>query len=342
MSKKFDTWELVSTALDISPRVLLWGPPGLGKTYTALKHPGNHSKVYSVTVTEETPAAEIRGHFIPKGTEFIWHDGPAIRAWREGARLVINEIGEASADLLTFLHAICDDPEFAELTLPTGETVKPAENFQVVGTTNETPETLSPALRDRFLPTIKIDRPPKEALDMFGDLRSVVEATTSPEWTGEADGKSLTLRQWIAYTTFSEKVAPELAGVLAFGDQTAEALTDAMQIGAVETSDTWTKEHMVEGANLGSVPILETPATVEAMAEATAEILNDPLAETTAEIITEANRKIAEAAALPTIPIHETGLAHPHTRTERYQQLLDEGMTDEVANHMVKQEFGDA
>ena len=40
-------------------------------------------------LTEDTAAAELRGHFLPRGKELIWHDGPFTAAMRQGARLVV-------------------------------------------------------------------------------------------------------------------------------------------------------------------------------------------------------------------------------------------------------------
>src|SRR5579872_385453 len=128
-----EEWGYVEAVLRHSERTLLYGPPGTGKTSIANRY-GDPTDVFNIYLTDETPAAELRGHYVPKGTEWIWKHGPAIMAWLVGGRLVINEINNASGDALDFLMAILDDHEIARLTLPTGETVRPHPNFRVVAT----------------------------------------------------------------------------------------------------------------------------------------------------------------------------------------------------------------
>ena len=121
------------------PNLLISGSAGVGKTTIANS---NVTHVYNVYMTEETPAAELRGHFIPRGTSWEWMHGPAIRAWMEGSRLVINEINAASGDALDFLLAVLDDKSMAGITLPNGESVKPHPGFNCVATMNGQPEDL--------------------------------------------------------------------------------------------------------------------------------------------------------------------------------------------------------
>ena len=93
-----DCWKMISSVLGKSRRVLLHGPPGTGKTYSAVKQgtPLNmegQANVYQITMTEDTAAANLEGFYKPaKDGGFEWHDGIAIQAWRNGGRLVINEI----------------------------------------------------------------------------------------------------------------------------------------------------------------------------------------------------------------------------------------------------------
>lgn len=151
-------WSTIHVACKHARRVLLWGPPGTGKSFIGTTTEGEGATVQSLDklsrlyLTMDTPAAEVRGHYLPndKGG-FSWHDGPGTNAWRgDGHRLVIDEIDAASGDTLTLLLALLDDPESAKLTLPTNETVRPGKNFSCVATTNQSPTVIPEALLDRF------------------------------------------------------------------------------------------------------------------------------------------------------------------------------------------------
>src|SRR5205823_267894 len=143
---------VVRALVEADIRVLLWGPAGAGKTTiadTALRE--FCGQVFHQTLTEETSPAEGIGHYIVKGGDFVWHDGPMISAWRApGFGLVLNELDKASGPMHTALHAICDDRRIAQTTLPSGETVRPAERFRVIATMNGSPDQLPEPLRDRF------------------------------------------------------------------------------------------------------------------------------------------------------------------------------------------------
>lgn len=223
------TWELIDAVLGSTRRALFYGLPGTGKTYAASKRGlTEHQKVFEITLTEETPAAEIRGHFVPKDGDFIWMDGPGIRAWRAGARLVINEIDRASADCMSLLNALLDDPEFAELTLPTGEIVRPAPGFQVVATMNGEPDDLEPSLQDRFPVTIEINQVNPEAIAALEvDLRDAALNTSV------LDGdRRVSIRAWMEYGNLrakladkmSPRTAEEYAAQAVFGKRAASAL----------------------------------------------------------------------------------------------------------------------
>lgn len=234
----FNTWELLDAVLGTTRRTLLHGLPGTGKTYAASKRGlADSQKVYEITLTEETPAAEIRGHFVPKDNNFIWMDGPGLRAWREGARLVINEIDRASADCMSLLNALLDDPEFAELTLPTGEIVRPAEGFQVVATMNGVPDDLEPSLQDRFPVTIHIAEVNPEAIaSLDPDLRDAALNTSVLE-----GDRRVSIRAWMEYGNLRTKLAKrdgitakqatEIAAQAVFGNRAKQAM-QALRIDA--------------------------------------------------------------------------------------------------------------
>ena len=233
-------WEAVDLAIANSERVLLYGPPGTGKTYSAVKvkppkivNPDTgkkRSNVFQITMTEDTASANLEGFYKPssKGT-FEWHDGIAIKAWRNGGRLVVNEIDHASPDAMTFMHAILDDKEIARLTLnnDTKETVRPAEGFQVVATTNSLPESLPMALKDRFPVQIHVDTIHPKAISIFPQSwHEIIEETSLSEDTEER----LSIRAWHEFFQLMDKgLTKDEAGFLIFGDR-ADDLVDAITL----------------------------------------------------------------------------------------------------------------
>ena len=62
----FDPWFVLDKVLDASTaRILLYGPPGTGKSLTPCLWAKAHDWTFlSVTLTEETPMSELRGHFV--------------------------------------------------------------------------------------------------------------------------------------------------------------------------------------------------------------------------------------------------------------------------------------
>tara|TARA_R100000458_G_scaffold22476_1_gene20151 strand:+ start:5344 stop:6057 length:714 start_codon:yes stop_codon:yes gene_type:complete len=192
-----DCWNLLSKVLPVTPRVLLYGPPGTGKTFIAntegLK---KDQEVYQTTLTQDSTAAELLGHYVPnENGAFEWLDGLGVKAWKQGARLVINEIDNAGVDVMTFLHALLDDPKFAKFTLPnkTKEIVRPAEGFQVVATMNGVPDDLPEALADRFPVKLHMDKVNPKAIEQLPtELRGVYNDYT--------DNNSIfSVRKWIAF-----------------------------------------------------------------------------------------------------------------------------------------------
>ena len=77
---------------------------------------------YNITLTaDSTFSLNSWGIIATSDGGFRWKDGNGTRAFKEGARLVINEIDHAGADVQTFLHALLDDKEFAGFNLPNDE-----------------------------------------------------------------------------------------------------------------------------------------------------------------------------------------------------------------------------
>lgn len=215
-------WTVAQAVISVSRRVLFFGKPGTGKTYTAI-HEGlaEGQSVYNITVTPDTPMAEFRGHFIQKGGDFVWHDGPGTAAWRTGSRLVINEIDQASEDLLTFLYALMDDPEFAEYTLPTDEVIRPKDGFQIIATMNGDPEDLPPALQDRLPVQIEIKEMHPDALTTLPeDLREPARNSA----LAPSSDRSISIRMWKEYALLRERTDELVAAQAVFGDEAEKAL----------------------------------------------------------------------------------------------------------------------
>ncbi len=230
MTRKRDTWALIEAALTGADRILLYGPPGTGKTTTGMKA-GDPSKVFKITLTEETPATDLLGHFVPKGDHFEWMDGRAISAWRLGARLVLDEIDLGSSDVLTLLYAILADPDVARLTLPNGSDVVPQDGFKVVATMNGHPEDLPAALRDRFEVAIRVDAPhPMAIKSLSPDLQEAAKRSLGHD---DPD-RALSIRMWKSFDKLRRSMGDEMAAQAVFGLR-AEEITDAIELAGVST-----------------------------------------------------------------------------------------------------------
>ena len=219
-------WERVELVLaDKDARIIyFYGPPGTGKTYAAY-HYGLLERGYAaVTLTPETSAAELRGHFVPRGGEVVWHDGPFMRAIRAGKRLVLNEISHAGGDVLALLFPILDSIETAEFTLPTGEVVRPAPGFTVIATDNYSPDDLPPALQDRFTCCLHVTKPHPAALACLSpELREIAAAALKIK-----DQRRLSARTLISLEIFKQKYGLSEACRIVMGPERGQMAYDAI------------------------------------------------------------------------------------------------------------------
>jgi len=204
--------------------ILLHGPPGVGKTYAGYRKGRVAEGVYSLTLTDETPAAELRGMWVPRKDGFVWQDGPVVTAMREGARVVINEIGAASPDVLSFLLACCESRESARITLPNGEHLVPAPGFHLVATSNEPPTSLPLALQDRFDCTIEVNAPHPEALAKLDErLRHAALQTFALE-----PERAVSLRAWLKLQELLEAMELRTACLVVFGGERGRKIHEAL------------------------------------------------------------------------------------------------------------------
>jgi MoxR-like ATPase len=226
------TWDLVGRVLACScvRHVYLYGPPGIGKTYCAIREGRRDGNVYAITLTQEMPASELRGHWTPRGNEFVWMDGPVVRAMREGALVVLNELLHASDDALSFLYPVLERDATARITLPTSETVVPRPGFRVIVTENRPPSDLSAALRDRFDAVLEIDEPHPQALEGLSPvLREAARRSFSLD-----DERRVSVRPFLVLDQLRFAIGLEDACTAVFGPQRGSQLFDALVLAGAE------------------------------------------------------------------------------------------------------------
>jgi hypothetical protein len=213
-------------------RVILYGPPGTGKTYAALHFGADEGETERLVCTEDLTTADVTGCWMPVSDgRWEWHEGPAIRAWRRGARFVVDEVDRASGDVLSLLLAMTDSDGSTLWRHPrTGDVLYPHPRFAVVMTTNlDRIDELPPALRDRFPVAIRIDRPhPASVLGLSEDLRAAALVGS----LGDPD-RRVSLRAFAAFDRLRVRCGDDRAAALIFGEARATGFLDALAIGAL-------------------------------------------------------------------------------------------------------------
>ena len=226
-----ECWQALEDTLRAKlDHVLVYGLPGIGKTYTAqTAHLGNGGS-FKIGCTDDMTTAQIEGMMKPSLTESEFLEGSAPKAWRNGGRLIIDEIDKASGDALVSLLQFCDSEATARWDHPlTGEIVRPASGFTVVVTTNSHPNSLHEALRDRFPVCIEINEAHPSAIAIL------------PIWLQEparqlcksTDDDRLSLRAFMAIAHLSNTLGVQRAVELV-APQHVETLTTAHAVSALE------------------------------------------------------------------------------------------------------------
>lgn len=152
-------------------RLMLWGPPGTGKTELFWRHAKAQGWQHEYQLmTEETPGSDLTGHLAVEAGNTVWLDGSLGRAIRKSHAgpviLVIDEIGRASADALSACLLALTNPESLRLTTRAGEVIAPkTENWHVGVTSNDDPALLPPAIADRLHLCVMLAGPNPELVE---------------------------------------------------------------------------------------------------------------------------------------------------------------------------------
>lgn len=163
------SWETIEKLMRASRVVYLWGPPGIGKTYTAKSILGG----YVITMSEDMVLQELLGTWIP-GDRWTFVKGAFVLALEQSS-LIINEIDKASFSVKDALLAILDSSESCEIVLPNSEVVRPHPEFKTVITSNQPPDSLDIALQDRFDVVLYVNVPHPNAIERIREACKSVE-----------------------------------------------------------------------------------------------------------------------------------------------------------------------
>lgn len=230
-----ECWQTVEECLNAGiDRLILFGPPGLGKTFAGLAYGDVQAGAYRLICTEDMTTAEVTGCFIPNETgTFTWNFGSALKAWKgdgkKGGRLVVDEIDKAGGDVAATLLAMLDTAESATWTHPTtGEVVRPLAGFSAVMTTNvEDMNELPTALADRFPVRVRINEPHPDALKRLSpDLHKFAIRMA------DAGERRISLRAFYDFDRLRTELGDKRASEIIFRERASD-LIDAIAVDGV-------------------------------------------------------------------------------------------------------------
>ena len=205
--------------------IALGGDPSIGKTWLAQHHALGGRECYNVTLNEDSYAGELKGYVVKdKDGSFIWCDGPGTRAFRNGGRIVINEIQRAPANVLSYFLELTESRDSAMISLPppSNETLRQHPKFQVIASYNGEFEDMPEALKSRFTTNIHLKSANPDAIKGLPNHLRKIAATSV---VCEDLVRRISLRHWYDFVDKLKKGLPEsIAAWSVFGDQAEEIL----------------------------------------------------------------------------------------------------------------------
>lgn len=224
-------WTLARLVVDRCQRVLLIGPPGIGKSRLALANrPNNWAQI---TLNDDLSVQELMGFYRPLGGHFEWRHGPIVEQMAIGGLLVVNEVDRASNSVKDFLLGILDDPDVAAITLPSGERVTPNQDFRVIATSNAEASVLDSALRSRFEAEVVLRTPHPELIKHLDAQVHGLGRAVSDSFKDDTV-RALDPRRAISFAKLLKSGLPaRQAALAAFGDRGADVFAVLASTGVV-------------------------------------------------------------------------------------------------------------